>query len=681
VIEVGVDIGGTFTDVVWRGGQGRGGIVKIPSTPAQPGAAVLQAITDLSGASGVSAEEIGRFVHGTTIATDAVLERKGAKVGLITTEGFRDVLEIGRQWRQAMYHVVLEPETPVFVAPRARRLEVPERIGSQGEIVRTLDEAAVVRAADALASEGVESIAVCFLFSFLNPDHEHRARALIQARHPGLATSLSSDVDPAFREYERTAVTAFDAYIKPVVDQYLSALEADLATAGVSAPLQIMHSRGGITGAAVARTRPVRLFLSGPAAGVIGGRSVAEQARRQDVITVDIGGTSSDIALVHGGQAVLRAEGVIGGFPVRVPMVDINTIGAGGGSIAWLDDAGGLRVGPESAGSDPGPACYGRGGARPTVTDASVVLGYINPDYFAAGALALDGDRSRAAIEHTIAKPLNLSIEEAALGIHRVVNAQMSEGIRLVSIRQGYDPRDFALVPFGGAGPVHATALARELGISEIIVPPHPGVLSAAGLLAAAVEHEASMAFPRRLQGLPLTEIAAALEKLDNQCAALMEQDEVPLADRTTRYVADMCYEGQSYLLETPLDLGRAEPIDALYTAFRNVHERVHGHSTEAPAMIANLRAIHRGPGGQVPMSAAEAGTPVGAAQAREIWFIGATAGVSADVRHRSSLGPGEALEGPAIIEQDDTTIVVEPEWRATVDGDDTLWLVLKESS
>ena len=488
-LRIGVDIGGTFTDVVVRRPGSPSRIMKIPTTRSDPSIAVLEALKRMQAEWGLAPQDVLRFVHGTTVATNAVLERKGAKVGVITTEGFRDVLEIGRQMRHQMYQLALDPETPTFLAPGRMRHEVPERISATGEVLKPLDEAAVAEAADALVAAGARAIAVVFLFSFLDDTHERRAREIILTRHPDVFVSLSSEVDPAFREYERTVVTAFDAYVKPVVDRYLANLDSGLLSASVSAPLQVMQSRGGISGSRTARLRPVRLFLSGPAAGVIGAKMAAETAGVRDLITVDVGGTSCDIALIEDGTPALRSEGLIDGYPVRVGMVDVNSIGSGGGSIAWLDVAGGLRVGPQSAGSEPGPACYGRGGMEATVTDASVVLGYLDPDYFAGGKLKLRPELARDAVAR-IAGRLNLTVEQAALGIHRILNAQMAEGIRLVSIRQGHDPRRFTLLPLGGGGALHACALAEELGITRVLVPRHPGVLSAAGLLAAPIEHE-----------------------------------------------------------------------------------------------------------------------------------------------------------------------------------------------
>ena len=433
--SIGVDIGGTFTDVVVRRPGARTRIMKIPSTRKDPSVAVLEALKQMEAEWALPPQEVARFVHGTTVATNAVLERKGACIGLMTTQGFRDVLEIGRQMRHQMYDLALDPETPTFLAPSRFRREIRERISATGEVLEALDEAAVAVAADELVSAGAQAIAVVFLFSFLNDSHERRAREIIARRHPDVFVSLSSEVDPAFREYERSVVTAFDAYVKPVVDRYLANLDAGLLAAAVPAPLQIMQSRGAICSWATARLRSVRLFLSGPAAGVIGARTVGGAADSRDLITVDIGGTSCDIALIEDGSPALRSEGRIDGYPVRVSMLDVNSIGAGGGSIAWLDAARGLRVGPHSAGSEPGPACYGLGGNEPTLTDASVVLGYLHPEHFAGGRLKLRPELSRKAIERVIARPLNFTVEQAALGIYRIVNAQVAEGIRLVSIR------------------------------------------------------------------------------------------------------------------------------------------------------------------------------------------------------------------------------------------------------
>ena len=668
VVDIGVDIGGTFTDIVCRRGGEPMRTLKIATTRGDPSQAVLNAVTHLARELDVPAEDIARFLHGTTIATNAVLERKGAKIGLITSEGFRDVLEIGYQLRQDLHRVLLEPVTPVFLAPGAQRKEAREQVSAQGEVIVPLDEESVRIAAAELIADGAQAIAVCYLFSFLYPEHERRTRELIEAAHPGIAVSLSSEVDPTFREYERTVVTAFDAYMKPVVGRYLEHLELGLRAAHVSAPLQIMQSRGGLAGTSVARKRPVRLFLSGPAAGVIGGAIVGRSSGYRDLITIDVGGTSSDIALVEGGEPVIRAQGSIAGYPVRVPMVDVNAIGAGGGSIAWIDGAGGLRVGPRSAGSEPGPACYGRGGEQATVTDASVVLGWLDPAYFAGGSVALDPSLARAVIERCIAKPLGLSVEEAALGIHRVVNAQMVEGIRLVSIRRGLDPRRFTLVALGGAGPIHATALAAELAIGDVLIPRHPGVLSAAGLLAAPIEHEVAIAFPRHLAGLDLADVRRVLGELDRSCAQLMAEESIGELPVSIVYSADVWYIGQSYHLEVPLAADGPDPLRTLYRDFLAMHDRIYGHATEQPAAIVNLRSVHRAGGSDhldegsyAPIDSTPHKAP------RMVRVAGSRAPVLAEIYHRAAMPAGMTFTGPAIVEQDDTTTLVEPGWRGMV--------------
>jgi N-methylhydantoinase A/oxoprolinase/acetone carboxylase beta subunit len=673
-VAVGIDIGGTFTDVVCRAPDGSIRLVKIPTTRSNPGEGVRKAVDFMLSNWGVEPGHIARFVHGTTAATNAVLERKGAKIGLLTTRGFKDVLEIGRQMRHSMYDLVLKPETPVFLAPGFYRREVPERIAADGSVVTKLDEDTVAREADALAAEGVEAIAIAFLFSFVNPAHELRAAEIVRARHPGLMISLSCEVDPAFREYERTCATAFDAYVKPVLDRYLAYMEKSLADAGVTAPLQVMQSRGGVCSSTVARQRPIRLFLSGPAAGVIGGRMVGKSAECDEIITVDIGGTSCDIALISGGDPIIRAEGLIDGYTVRVPMVDVNAIGAGGGSIAWLDAAGGLRVGPQSAGSEPGPACYGHGGTQATVTDASVVLGYVNPAYFAGGRLTLEPELARRAIEETIARPMGLTVEQAALGIHRVVNAQMVEGIRLVSVRRGFDPRRFALVPLGGGGPLHAIALARELGVERVIVPRYPGVLSANGLLAAPVEHENAAAFPRTLADLDLADVKRVLDDLDGRCAALMRREGIDPAAATVRHFADVCYVGQSYHLEIPLSLYAQRPLETLYRDFLVAHDRVYGHSTESPARIVNLRSVHQAGGADAMGEGGGAGAVRRPSGSHRI-LVADGEWCEAAVWERDALRPGQEIKGPAIVEQSDTTVLIEPGWRGQVHAGGSLIL------
>ncbi|MBV7485137.1 hydantoinase/oxoprolinase family protein [Bordetella sp. BOR01] len=675
-LQVAVDIGGTFTDVVGRDASGRLRYFKIPTTRQDESLAVFDAIGRIRDEWGVDPKYIERFVHGTTVATNAVLERRGAKVGLITTQGFKDVLEIGRQMRHRMYDVILTSETPSFLIPGGLRKEVPERVAADGSIVTALDEEALMQRVAELVAQDVDALAICFLFSFANPQHEQRAKALISAAYPDLTLAVSHEVDPAFREYERTVVTGFDAYVKPVIDRYLSRLENGLEKSGVQAPFQVMQSRGGLMASKVARSRPVRLFLSGPAAGVIGAQIAGKAAGTEDLITVDIGGTSSDIALISKGKAMIRSEGLIDGYPVRVAMVDVNSIGAGGGSIAWIDGAGGLRVGPRSAGSEPGPACFGRGGEQPTVTDASIVLGYLNPDYFAGGSLKLYPEKSHEAIMEKIARPLGMTVEQAALGIHRIVNAQMAEGIRLVSIRQGLDPRKFTLMPLGGGGAVHIVPLAHELSISRVVVPRYPGVLSAAGLLAAPIEHESSLAFGKALDAGEIPAIRAVLDTLDAQCAELMRNEATQPHSSAVRYYADICYVGQAYSIEVPLLPDADDPCGLLLEEFLQAHARIYGYSTRTPARIVNLRAVHQA-GGQdsIDSSAYQStGEPPLRGQ-RSILVAGQDGPAQADIYRREAMPAGFEFQGPAIVEQADTTTLVEPGWQGRVDDNGNLIL------
>ncbi|MEZ5817818.1 MAG: hydantoinase/oxoprolinase family protein [Hyphomicrobiaceae bacterium] len=674
-VSIGIDIGGTFTDVVCATAAGTH-ILKVPTTRDDPGRAVLSALALLHDRFSVSPADVASFAHGTTIATNAVLERKGARVGLITTRGFRDVLEIGRQIRRQMYDLNLEPETPGWLAPGARRVEIAERVTASGEVLLPLDEASLDAAIRKLAAEGVEAIAVSLLFSFLAPAHERRVRDALEAALPGVPVSLSSEVDPVFREYERTVVTAFDAYVKPVVARYLADMDRDLAKAGVPAPLQIMQSRGGLAGGEVARERPVRLFLSGPAAGAIGGQAAGREAGLDSLITVDVGGTSSDIALIDRGRVLVKPETDIAGYQVRVPMLDVTTLGAGGGSIAWIDTGGGLRVGPRSAGADPGPACYGRGGVEPTVTDASIVLGLLDPSYFAGGSLRLDPSLSRKAIEERIARPLGLDAETAALGIHRIANAHMADGMRLVSINRGYDPREFVLVPLGGAGGLHAVPLAVELGIGRVLVPRFPGVLAAAGLLAAPIEHEVSGAFLTPIADARLPDIADAFASLDRRADALMQAERIDGLARERLTLADVGYMGQSHYIEVPIDLTSRDSLSRLYQAFEAAHERLNGHKTGAPAKIVNLRVVHRAHRPYVPVGADPAsGNGRSEKGRRAVLFPGETARVEATIHDRASIAAGERLSGPAIIEQDDSTTLLPPGWTAEVTGGAALLL------
>jgi N-methylhydantoinase A/oxoprolinase/acetone carboxylase beta subunit len=675
-MQIGVDIGGTFTDIVALADDGRLVLTKVPSTPRD----LLQGIADAArrvlALAGAEPGAVRRFIHGTTVATNAVLERKGAVTGVLATEGFEDVLELGRQKRSRMYDLDMDPETPTFLAPRRRRVGIRERVDAGGGVLRPLDEAQVRAEVARLRAAGVQALAVCYLFAFVNPAHERRTREICREVAPELAVSLSSDVDPTFREYERLCVTAFDAYLGPIVQRYLAGLAETLAALAIPAVPQIMRSRGGIVSARVAARQPVTLFLSGPAGGVVGARVAAARSGVRDFISLDMGGTSNDVAVVEGGRPLIAAEGRIGPYPVRTPMVDVNTIGAGGGSVAWLDGAGGLRVGPESAGAEPGPACYGRGGERPTVTDASLLLGYLNPDNFAGGTVRLERGAAEAAVA-SIAARLRLDPVVAAAGIHRVVNARMADQIRLMTIQRGHDPRGFTLVLLGGAGPVHGIALAEELGIPEVLVPEAPGVLSAFGLLAAPIEHQHARTVPGRLDAVDLGAANACLAELDAAGRARMREEGVPAAEVRVAYAADLRYVGQAYELAVPLraPVGPAETAAAA-AAFHAAHERVYGYGRAGqPVELVNLRAVHTWP---VPeprvRPPARTGTTLGAARTgeRPAYFV--PAGFAATpVYDRARLPVDARVPGPAIVEQPDTTTVVPPGWVARVEASGNL--------
>lgn len=663
--SLGIDIGGTFTDVVCTGPD-KELAFKIPTTRGDPSVAIKTALTQLASEHGIPASAITRFAHGTTVATNAVIERGGARVGLIATEGFGDTIEIGRQMRRQLYDLALKPETPGWLAPGARRAEVVERIAADGSVVTPLDEDSLTRAIERIAAHDVDAVAVCLLFSFANPAHELRVRERLGELLPGIPVSLSHEVDPAFREYERTIATAFDAYVKPTVDTYLGRLQARFEEAGSAVTVQVMQSRGGLTGVTTARERPVRLFLSGPAAGVVGAAEVGRLAGKGDLLSIDIGGTSSDIAMIRNGEWGVVNEADVGGYKIRVPMLDIVTLGAGGGSIAWLDAAGGLRVGPHSAGSEPGPACYARGGENATVTDASIVLGYLDPTYFAGGTLNLDPALAYRAIERTIAEPMGLSVEEAAAGIHRIANAHMADGIRLVSLKRGYDPRDFSLVALGGGGGVHATAVADELGVTSVIIPPKPGVLSAAGLLSAANEHEVAQALNVTLAKADIGALRDVADGLHARAAALVQSDGLDPATAERLVFADLAYVGQSHTLEVPLALDRDDVLERAYADFESEHERINGLATGAPGKLVNLRVVHRVAASEDTARTAPASKASVSAtkKSRLIRFDGAV-GVEAQVIMRSELGAGAVVQGPAIIEQPDTTTLIPPGWSA----------------
>jgi N-methylhydantoinase A/oxoprolinase/acetone carboxylase beta subunit len=668
-VQIGVDIGGTFTDIVALDHAGRLALTKVPSTPKDLLDGIGAAVTQVLALAGARPADVERFIHGTTVATNAILEQKGAVTAILTTEGFEDVLELGRMKRSRMYDLAMDPEVPTFLAPRRRRLGVRERLDARGQVLVPLDEDSVRRAVRTLREQAVQAIAVCYLFSFVNPAHERRTREIIAEMAPEISVSLSSDVDPTFREYERLCVTAFDAYLGPVVKRYLAGLAETLRGLGVPGVPLIMRSRGGIVSAALAAQQPVTLFLSGPAGGVIGAAFAAERSGVRDFVSLDMGGTSNDVAMVRDGTPLLASEGAIGPYPVRTPMVDVNTIGAGGGSIAWIDAAGGLRVGPRSAGADPGPACYGRGGDEATVTDASVVLGYLNPARFAGGTLALDAAAAERAVA-AVGRRLGVDAVTAAAGIHRVVNARMADQIRLVTIKRGYDPRQFSLVVLGGAGPVHGAALAAEMGMAEVLVPEAPGVLAAFGLLAAAIEHHHARTLQARTDVADLDAVNRCLAELDGAGRRRMREEGVAAEQVRVTYAADMRYVGQAYELEVPIAMPvTRERMPEILAAFHAVHERVYGYArTQQPVEFVNFRAVHTFPLPRpvVTPAARSTGTLADARLGERRAYFGSF--MPTAIYERARLPLGARLEGPAIVEQSDTTTVIPPGVTALVD-------------
>ena len=669
--DIGIDIGGTFTDIVLAEGD-RLRHAKIPSTPREPDRALFAALQYAIDIWQLDLSRVGRLAHGTTVGTNAILERRGARVGLLTTRGFRDVLDIGRQNRKGLYDLNLPRHDMAWLCRRDLRAELDERIAADGSIAVPLDDDAVIAAVQALLDGGAETIAVVFLFSFLNDAHEARAAALIAERWPDLPVSLSSRVNPDRREYERTLTTVLNAYLQPPVGGYLARVAGSPLLASCAAPLQLARSNGGLAGVSYVVEKPVELLISGPAAAVAGAAAVVRRQGLDHVITIDIGGTSADLALIQAGQPLRRREGEIEGLRVRIPMADVAAVGAGGGSIAEVK-AGALTVGPRSAGSDPGPVAYGRGGSEPTVTDASLVLGYVDAATFAATGLVVDVSAARTAIGRHVAAPLGLSVEAAALGIHAVVNARMAAAIRLMTVQRGLDPRRFALMPLGGGGGLHAAALAEMSGIDTIIVPPRPGVMAAQGLLACPVEQSAIRHVQSRLEALTERDLQTVIADLTETATRLTIREGIDPATVGCAIRAGVCYDGQSHVSDIVLPaLDDDQAVRAAIShAFETQYRQAYGHVLQVPLVLAYIEVV---------ASAAmrrELPAPVYAprpAREREIWLAGGTAAVTAPVIGRGACRPG--LRGPVIIEQSDTTILFNANWQ--VDGADGAGLLAR---
>jgi len=678
---LGVDVGGTFTDVhAVDAASGESRVLKLPSTPHNPALAIVEGVRRLL-AGGVEAPQVARLAHGTTVATNALIERRGAPVAVVTTEGFRDLLEIGRQTRPRLYD--FQADHPPPLAPRERRFEVAERIGPAGEVVRALDDEALERVAAEVRASGAASCAVCLLFSFLNPVHERAVGRALRRAMPELHVSLSSEVQPEFREYERFSTTLLNAWLQPAFGAYLDSLEQEVAALLPHARLGINQSSGGLMSASRARAFPVRSALSGPAAGVVGAVAAAREAGVPDVITLDMGGTSADVCLVRGHRAGIGSSRTVAEFPIRMPMVDVHTVGAGGGSIAWFDRDGLLKVGPASAGADPGPACYGHGGTAATVTDANLVLGRLSAGGLLGGGMPLDEAAARAAVG-AVAARLGFDLERTARGILDIVDATMVRAIRAVSVERGHDPRECALLAYGGAGPLHASAVARELGMRRVLVPPSPGILCARGLVVADLAEERVRSRRVALDGGGVEALGNELEALWRQAEAWFEHEQVPPRRRAADLVLDLRYVGQNFELRVKVAsvtgarpaLPAPQRIEAL---FEQAHEAVYGFASPGDAVEAvNLRLALRGEQDPPPASPAAEharGAPP-AAHRRAVHFAGPGT-VDAPVYAREALLPGHRFEGPAVVEQLDATTVIGPGEQARVDAAGNLLLML----
>lgn len=673
---VGIDIGGTFTDVVALNTiSGRITNTKVPSTPENFPEGFFSGLDKILNLTGVSPNDIGRLIHGTTVATNAIMERKGATIGILTNKGFEDLLIMGRQWRSDMYSLFFDPETPTFLCERRRIRGIKGRMDSSGNHLIALNEDDVVKAVDDLVEKHkVQSIAVCFLFSFVNSEHERRTEQIIRERYPNIRVSLSSKINPRFREYERTCITAFDAYVGPKMEEYIQGLQKEMHKRNVDVVLQVMQSRGGITSSTMCIERPVVTLLSGPAGGVAGGIFVSKTCDRENLITLDMGGTTSDVALVRHGKPYLSLDGKIDKYPLRQAMIDINTIGAGGGSIAWVDAAGGLKVGPHSAGADPGPACYDRGGQDPTVTDSSIALGYLNPGYFAAGELVLKPEFAGRAIQDHVAEPLGMSIVEAAAGIQRIVNNNMADQIRLVSVYMGHHPKDFSLVAFGGAGPVVAGRLMQILRMKEVIVPTNPGVLSAFGLLVADIEHEEVASFKVNAVEVDPEKIMRIFGELSEVCEQKRGKIGISETNLNIYRSTEMRYVGQSYELEVPFPEGRGEItreiVDDVVRRFHDTHQGIYQHSApDSPVEFIAFRTVFSEKPSPAPViPKVKPGAEIAPENKREAYFEEYKSFVETPLYERTALIPGQKLIGPAIVEQPDTTTVIYPNQVTEVD-------------
>ncbi|MBM3492302.1 MAG: hydantoinase/oxoprolinase family protein [Alphaproteobacteria bacterium] len=683
--RVGVDIGGTFTDIVFMDADGRILVKKISSSVDNYARAISEGLLEMFRDTGLTGKSVEEVRHGTTVASNAILELKGAKTGLITTAGFRDVLEIRTLRMPRLYDIAWEKPTPLV--DRYLRQVVDERMDVNGQVLRSLDKASAERAVDALLKEGVDAIAVCLINSFANPAHELALKEIVRKKAPDLPCCISFEVLPEIKEYERTSTTVINTYIMPIVATYVASLKQDLNKIGVSAQLLLMQSNGGLTTAESAERLPCHIIESGPAAGVVGAQALAEKVGIKDVVSFDMGGTTAKASLIEDGQVTRSAEYQVGsgimigsrlmtgnGYSLKVPAIDLAEVGAGGGSIVWIDAGGAMQVGPHSAGAKPGPLCYDQGGTEPTITDANVVLGYINPDYLCGGEVKLKSDIATRVFKKTVADPLKVELAQAAYGAHQIAASNMIRAIKAVSSERGRDPRSYALFAFGGNGPLFAAGMAAALGMKRVVLPPSPGLFSAFGLLYSDVEHHYSRTFRRLTREADLTELNGTWDRMAQEALAQLASE--GFSDQRARVVrsAQMHYQGQIYELTVPVPAG---PLDrkalaALDEAFGREHELTYGHRAgpEEPVEIVNIQVVGQGipDRPRVPESIAvgRRGTTV-TPKPRKAFFGAKHGWVDAPILiDRAELkGP---RQGPLIIEEYDATAIVPPGATASLD-------------
>ena len=698
-VRIGADVGGTFTDVVLTDDAGRIWTHKLPSTPPDFEQAALIGIRRTLSLAGVAGGAVGLVSHGTTVATNAVLEGRGARTALITTAGFRDVLELRRIRAPQLYDLFFSK--PPALIERRLRFEIGERVTAFGEVLRGVREEELQHIAASLVRERVESVAVCLLHAYAYPEHERQVGAFLRSAFlrrelPHLQVSLSCDILPERREYERTATTAVNAYVRPTMAAYLLAMRRGLDELGIDAPLLIMQSSGGLASEAHTARRPVFMLESGPAAGVLAANLTARRLGVANIVTLDMGGTTAKASLVEGGRVSYSAQYEVGaslstgsrlvgggGELIRAPTIDIAEVGAGGGSVAYVDTAGGLRVGPRSAGARPGPACYRRGGSEPTLTDANVVLGYIRPGPLADGDVVVDAELARRSVADHIAAPLGLDLLAAAFGIHQIANATTMRALRQVSTERGRDPREFTLVAFGGAGPIHAAGLASELAIRSVVIPPLPGLFSAMGLLFSGIEHHAVRSCLLSRQELSADALEAVQAELRRDLLHTFAgeghtEDEVAL-----RYSADVRFRGQTSEINVPVASGSWGPAElaALQEAFADEHERLYGHRSDPdnPVEVVTMRAIGRAGVAEMSDRLRPAAATAGESRDRSAWFGPSAGSIDTPVCRREDLQHG--ARGPLLIDEYDTTIVVPPGLRARIDDHLNVHIELEEEA